>query len=332
MTADHDITILTHLLGCGDGYVSGNAIAQALGISRVGVWARLEKLRSEGFSFDAIRHKGYKLIGDPTVFNEKLTRALLVHKNCKCGLYAFDSVNSTNSIASALLAEQAQTPFAVIATEQTAGRGRLGRRWHSPSDGNLYISFGFRPNLSPHKMQTITLWMGLKICAFLNEKHQLPVKLKWPNDLLLNGKKIAGMLTEARVDADRTHDLTLGIGLNVNSDCKCWPAEVSAIATSMVSHGSRLAISRLAADLVETVINSYKPFIDDNYQLEMRDLWHSYDVLQNQAIEANYKGKPIIGHTLGINETGSLLLRLEDDSIVAVHSGEISIGSRNLKQ
>lgn len=325
---DTDVFILKTLLKAQSEFVSGSSLATALGISRVGVWARLEKFRDEHFEVEAVRHRGYRLLQEPPTLNESLVRAYLALLECDADVTFCEEIDSTNSEAERMLASARKTPFAVLALRQTAGRGRLGRRWHSPNEGNMYASFAFRPNLPPIKMQTITLWMGLQVCDFVNTELGLPVKLKWPNDLMADGKKVAGMLTEARIDADRTRDLVFGIGLNVNGRCADWPKEVSAVATPLAElNGGLLLINRLAAQLTKACVQAYQAFIDGSYQNTFMELWTRYDGLFGRDIQTERNGAVLKGVASGIDENGSLRLKLEDGSMISLHSGEISLGS-----
>lgn len=125
-------------------------------------------------------------------------------------LVLLDEIDSTNDEAARQLAAGRLVPFVVMARRQTRGRGRFGRTWHSDSKANLYASFAFRPRVAPDRMQTFTLWMGLNICELLARFIGIPPGIKWPNDILFDGRKAGGMLTEARVDADQIRDLILG--------------------------------------------------------------------------------------------------------------------------
>jgi len=324
-----DVVILKALIEARTSFVSENTLAVELGISRVGVWARLEKLRQTGFVVEAVRHRGYRLIGEPPTLNEDLIKAYLELGRSSVGLIFRDEVDSTNTEAERQLADGHLIPFAVIARRQTKGRGRMGRPWHSEDDGNLYSSFGFRPQMPPAQMQMITLWMGLCICNFINLGLGLPAMVKWPNDIVSGGRKLSGILAEARVDADRTRDLIFGIGLNVNSHMETWPPDMTAVATSLASlNKNPLKINQVTAELIQTVNNAYERYISGEYKKEIFDLWTRYDALKGHVVKGS-KGKEIIvGKADGIDEHGNLLLLLENGQVQKIHAGEVSIGTR----
>src|ERR1700709_756400 len=220
-----EITILRELLAAESGYVSGTRLAKLLGISRVAVWMQLQKLTKQGFAFEAVRSRGYKLSSPPPQLHSALVQAYLTTRSHPPQIICFDSVDSTNSEAERQLASNCPVPLVILAGAQTQGRGRRGRVWHRPAGGNLYSTFVFRPELEPGRMQDFTLWMGLNICELVTNFCKIKPGLKWPNDLFLNGRKAGGMLTEARIDADQIRDLVFGLGLNLNSRTQDVPRE-----------------------------------------------------------------------------------------------------------
>jgi len=324
-----DVFILKSLLEAESKFVSGSKLAKALGVSRVGVWARLERLREEGFEVEAVRHRGYRLTSEPSGLNETMVRAHLAAAGCELDVVFLEEVDSTTTEAARLLAQRRDTPFAVLATRQTAGRGRLGRVWHSSDGGNLYTSLAFRPNLPPAQMQTITLWFGVQVCHFVNKELGVPLKVKWPNDLTCEGRKVAGMLTEARVDSDRTRDLVYGLGININARCSEWPKEVSAVATSLAQiRGAALPINKVASQLLETITRAYRSYVDGTYRTEFEELWATYDALKGREVRASKGNTPIAGVANGIDSHGNLILLQSDGGQHLVHAGEVSIGTR----
>lgn len=189
---DPDHIILRALLQAGDNFVSGSQLAERLGISRVGIWARLDKLKAEGFEFEAVRNKGYRLLQEPPQLHGKFLEAAVAEVYGSINLRFLDAIDSTNSEAERLLALGESTPLVIVSGQQTKGRGRMGRQWHSPPQGNLYASFAWRPGLPYPRMQNITVWLGVCVCQYLREQWQIPAGLKWPNDILIHGKKSGG--------------------------------------------------------------------------------------------------------------------------------------------
>jgi len=326
---ESDRIILLELLRADGAFVSGSDLAAKLGMSRVGVWARLEHFRNQGFEFEAVRHRGYRLTREPDHIFESLLRARLERIGADIPLHFLDSVDSTNSEAERLLAAGTETPFVVVSAEQTKGRGRLGRVWHSPRSGNLYASFAFRPDIPPAQMQTITLWLGALVCDELHRQLDVPIRIKWPNDLHIDGRKVAGMLTEARIDADRTRELVFGLGLNMRGDTAQWPAATAAVATTLSAHAAKpVNVNALAAALIATCVGGYRRYLDGAHTRELAELWQRYDALTGRTIEANHLGKPLRGEVLGITPIGALRVRTPDGQEVALNAGEVTLASR----
>ncbi len=322
-----DTVILRKLIGASPGFVSGTELAKQLDISRVGVRSRLEKMREQGFDFDAVRNRGYRITRHPIGLSNKLIRAFLPEELSQLPVFLKPVVDSTNSEAERLLAAGTPDPFVVISQHQTRGRGRLGRNWHSPEEGNVYISFVFRPQLPPCQMNTLTLWMGVNICRYLEELCYLRLGVKWPNDLYAANRKIAGMLTEARIDSDRTRDLIFGVGINVNCDCSKWDPELARKAVSLAQlTGKAQDLSRLTAGLISQVLKAFQQFIDGDYVQTLSLEWKRYDLLKGMPVRCTQtSGQTISGIAEGIDPDGSLRLRLPDQSIATVHSGEITL-------
>ena len=215
-----EFIILCELLDHDPDFVSGTALARKLGMSRVGVWMHMEKLRAQGFEFEALRNHGYRIRRPPAELNPLLVQAYLKPRRQPLDLLWLPEIDSTNAEAERQLAAARPTPFVVLARRQSLGRGRFGRVWHSAGHGNLYASFVFRPRLEPGRMSTFTLWMGANLCDLVANFCSLQPGLKWPNDLYFGGRKFGGMLTEARIDADQIRDLVFGLGLNVNHSAR----------------------------------------------------------------------------------------------------------------
>lgn len=321
-----DAEVLLPFIRAGGQFVSGSQIGRDLGLSRVSVHNRLESLRAQGFVFSAIRNKGYRLDEEPDAFHPDLFAALQAHEPCpffKSHL-ALSETDSTNSVAELELSKGREAPFLVLADAQSAGRGRRGRVWHSPAHTNLYLSVALRPALPPVRLQTITLCLGLSICQFLRDQFALPVLIKWPNDLLLHDRKIAGMLTEARVDAEQTRDLVFGLGLNVNAAESDFPEDLRAIAASLAMHlGRKLNLSRLAHALVHRLAISIRDFLANPQAQNLADSWPEFDYLRGQLVSTG----GISGRACGVTNTGSLKVERDDGSTVLLHSGEVSLGT-----
>ena len=323
-TPEH--VILRELTAREPGWVSGSLLAKKLGVSRVTVWLHMNKMRQAGFVFAAQRARGYRLVGRPSQPHATLIDTQIKVRPRGFSLLVLDETDSTNDEAARQLAGGRATPFAVVARRQTHGRGRLGRAWHSEANGNLYLSVAFRPRVAPERMGAFTLWMGLNLCALLANFAKVTPGLKWPNDLLLGGRKVGGILTEARIDADQIRDLVFGLGLNINSAADTWPDALSRGAISLAeATGAPLDYNRLAAATLGRVLLAYANFVDGDYTKTFADLWHRFDVLRGKRIALLEGGRRHAGMVTGLDDDGALLLRDERGRSQRFRAGEVTI-------
>ena len=324
--AETDLVILRELLAREPGFLSGNTLAAKLGTSRVAVWMHMEKLRAQGFTFEAARARGYRIARRPRNLHLALSRAHLKGRRRDFSITLLDEVDSTNDEAARQLAAGRPTPFVILARQQTRGRGRLGRTWHSASDENLYASFAFRPRVPPERMAIFTLWMGVNVCELIENFTQLKPAIKWPNDILFDGRKAGGMLTEARVDSDEIRDLIFGLGLNVNSSARDLPSDLSQRAVSLAQQAdTAIDLNRFTAALIGRVLLAYEQFSEGDHVSKFPELWQKHDVLRGQQIALLQGKERTAGTAMGIDDEGSLLLRNENGRLQRFRAGDVTI-------
>jgi BirA family biotin operon repressor/biotin-[acetyl-CoA-carboxylase] ligase len=324
-----EITILRALLEKETGYVSGSSLAKTLAMSRVAVWQHMEKLREQGFEFEAVRARGYRLTTRPTGLNPASIEAFLSPSKPIPGFICLETVDSTNDEAARQLAGGRSVPFVVIAREQTRGRGRFGRTWHSEANGNLYLSFAFRPLLPPSRMQTFTLWMGVNLCDLVASFTHTAPGLKWPNDILFGERKAGGMLTEARIDADQIRDLVFGLGLNINSPAGALPQDIARRAVSIAEHtNTPIDLNKFTAAVINRVLDAYEQFVSGKYKETFADLWNRFDFLKGKPISLLHGTQPVSGIALGIDEEGSLIVRTDRGKTERFRAGEVTLSKK----
>jgi len=307
-----ELIILSELLTASPDYLSGQSLARTIGMSRVAVWQHMEKLRAQGFEFEAKHACGYRIAATPLELHATYIELLLrSHGRNTLPFTVYDSIDSTNDEATRQLARGAPAPFAILAREQIQGRGRFKRHWQSGKHGNLYSSFGFRPELPPQQMPAFTLWMGVTICELIHTLLELPAQIKWPNDIVFGDRKCGGILTEARIDADQMRDLVFGFGLNVNQAAGTWShGELRRPATSLRIEAKQVVdINHLTAALIGRIHLAYTQFITDRYRPKLADLWAKHDALHGQQVTVVNGTQRIEGIASGIDESGNLLLR-----------------------
>jgi len=326
-----DVIIVRELLNAGEAFVSGSQLAKLLGISRVAVWGHIEKLRAKGFTVEAVRRRGYRLLEKPQGLDAFMLTASLNSRSMPAELVILQSVDSTNSEAERRLAAGAGTPLVIVSRVQTRGRGRLGRRWESEDCGNLYASFAFRPQLRPARMQDFTLWMGVNVCEALAASCRFDAGVKWPNDILYGGRKLGGMLTEARVDADSTRDVIFGLGLNINSQRSDWPAAIAPRTTSVAEAiGRTVDVNRVAAAIISRVLLAFERFVEGEHRDTFNRLWERFDLLRGRRIAILVGDERIEGIAEGIDAVGALRLRDDHGHIHRCMAGDVTIEKRPL--
>ncbi|MGH8017154.1 MAG: biotin--[acetyl-CoA-carboxylase] ligase [Opitutaceae bacterium] len=321
-----DAIIVRELLDAGESFVSGAELARRLAVSRVAIWGHIEKLRVQGFTIEAVRRKGYRLLEKPKRLDALLLSASINTRNAPAELVILDSVDSTNSEAERRLAAGAPIPLVILSRVQTRGRGRLGRRWESEDCGNLYVSFAFRPRLRPSRMQDFTLWMGVNVCEALAATCRFDAGVKWPNDILYGGHKLGGMLTEARVDADSTRDVIFGLGLNINSQRADWPPAIASRTTSVAEAlGRTVDINRVAAAIISRVLSAFDRFIEGDHRDTFNRLWSRFDLLRGRRIAVLVGGERIEGTAEGLDTVGALRLRDDRGHVHRCLAGDVTI-------
>lgn len=321
---DADLLLARRLIHAGGSIVSGEELAEALEVSRVAVFARIKKLRGEGWPIEGLRREGYRLKGEPKELSSLWLRAAL--QNPALGILAFPEIDSTNSEAERQLASGRETPFVVLSEHQTAGRGRLGRTWHSPPQGNLYATFAFRPKLTPSELAAFTLVIGVAVAVALRESAHVPAMVKWPNDIQVEGKKLAGILTEARIDTDRTRDLLLGIGLNVNSQPSSWDVDGISATSLRERDGQEQPYHDTVARTIACVLAAAERFFDDPARARKQLIkdWGKLDALAGKIVQASGPHGQVSGVVEGIDEGGRLRLRTEEE-VVLISAGEVTL-------
>ncbi|MBP2241351.1 BirA family biotin operon repressor/biotin-[acetyl-CoA-carboxylase] ligase [Cytobacillus eiseniae] len=308
-----------------DEYVSGQRLADLSGCSRTAVWKHIEELRKEGFEFEAIRRKGYKIIHTPERVSADEIRLGLKADFIGRHIHYEESVESTQKIAQRLVLEEAPEGTIVIAEEQLAGKGRMGRKWHSPKYSGIWMSVILRPNLPPAKAPQLTLITAVAIVQAIEELTNVTPQIKWPNDILLNGKKLTGILTEMQADADRIISVIIGIGINVNQQREDYPEELESIATSLsIELGKKLERAELIKEVLYKLEKLYLLYLDKGFY-PIKLLWESYAISIGKNITARMLTGSITGKAKGITEDGVLIIEDDLGELHHVYSADIEL-------
>ena len=299
---------------CAGRYVSGQEVGRRMGMSRAAVWKQVQGLRRRGFGIEGARGAGYRLLGRPDLIEEKELVSLLSHPAFWKTFRFLPVTDSTNSRAVELAEKGALHGTIVCADSQTAGRGRLGRRWESPPGINLYLSLLLRPSIDPACAPQLTLVTAVALAMSVEEVTGLRAMLKWPNDLYLGDRKAAGILAEMSADFDTLRHVVIGVGLNVNAEQSSFPEGLSAKATSLRIAGGR-SFSRVAvlARFLDSFAVNYGKFLAGGFGVLLPE-WSRRDALKGKKAVLRHGDKEMAGRCMGIDGSGMLLFRRDGGS------------------
>ncbi len=323
-TTDHKIDRLVHLLvKNATVVVPGPKIASEIGVSRSTVWEWIEMLRTLGVAIKGHPRHGYQLEKLPDILVPSLVRAEIPHAEIGHKIIHYFRTESTNSVALQLDAENGPHGTVVIAEEQTAGRGRLGRNWYSERSSGIYVSILLRPPLSPAAAPILTLLAGVAAQHAVRSAIGLSADIRWPNDLLVNGKKVCGILTEMKAEVDRLHLVVIGIGINVNNSR--MPEELAEIATSLALEGGR-QYSRLhiLAELLRDVERYYHMLLKEGHEAIVREWSAVSSYAEGKRVRVKVPGSEYSGVTTGLDASGALKIRRDDGWQELLVAGEIT--------
>lgn len=315
--------VLSFLAEAGDEFVSGEAISDKLGLTRAAVWKHVESLRAHGYRIDAVPARGYRLAAVPDRLTALELRPLLNTHDVGQVLHWHEEVTSTSDLAKELAEEGAEHGEVVIAEAQTAGRGRRGRSWASPPRRNLYFSVVLRPDLPPVRAPEMTLVASVALCDALRQAG-VQAGIKWPNDLLASGRKIAGILTELAADPDRVQWIVVGIGINVNARAEDFPEELRGEATSVLIERGQAAPRALLAAACFTALEDWVDRHAEEGFGVVRDAWKERSVTLGREVSVRADGREVVGLAEDLDETGALVVR-GPSGVERILAGDVSL-------
>ena len=306
-------------------YVSGEVLAQKLGISRVAVWKKIQRLKNMGYEIIADQNLGYCLISRPDLLlPQEIQRGLFTNYIGK-EIYYFPELKSTNIIAKGKALHRAEgidEGTLIIAERQSAGKGRLGREWFSPV-GGIWLSVILYPQLSPSYISRITLMTAVVVVKAIKMCTQIEPQIKWPNDILINEKKVCGILTEMSAELDIINWVVMGIGINVNIDHQKFPEDIQANTISLKEVSGKEV---LRVKLAQSFLRVFEKYYDKLKRKEFSSIleeWKLYSHTLGRKIRVDMGERIITGEAVDINEEGALVLKKEDDELVKIISGTI---------
>ena len=305
------------------GFVSGQEISRHLEVTRTAVWKRVKSLRHMGYEIEASRRLGYRLVRSPDLLAPSEILPILKTKGMGRRVRYFRTTDSTNAEAYQLALRGAKEGEIVLAESQEKGRGRIGRQWFSPAFLNLYLSVILRPNIPPHRASLLTLMAAVATADAIEEYAGLHPTIKWPNDLLLNGRKIAGLLNEIHAETDRIHFVVLGIGVNLNVDRQRFPQMIRDRATSLKEEmGQKIARKAFLAILLKSLEKWYGVFPKDG-GASVLNAWRDRAQIAGKQVKISSFDEVIVGRAVDVDSEGALLVQMRNGQRKRIVAGDV---------
>ncbi|HWL24895.1 MAG TPA: biotin--[acetyl-CoA-carboxylase] ligase [Ureibacillus sp.] len=320
--------LLTRFLKAKDEPLSGQQLADEFGISRTAIWKHLQTLQDEGYTFDTVKKKGYVLTSKPDRVDPARISSYLTTKRLGHSAHYFEECTSTQTIAHQLARNGADDGTIVVAESQTEGKGRMTRPWESTKNKGIWMTVLIRPNILPHQAPQFTLIAAVAVVnAIKSLSNNINPEIKWPNDILINGKKCTGILTEMIAEMDGVQALLIGIGVNVNQNEEDFPDEIKNIATSLsIEENTKLDRSELIAAILHYLEKYTDIYLKSGFQ-PIKILWEEFSGTIGKKIRATTLREVIEGIAIGITDDGVLQVKVENNEIKQIYSADIEIES-----
>lgn len=303
--------------------VSGEELSKKINISRTAVWKNIQGLNDLGYKINSVTGKGYYLEEIPDFL---YPWELSINELDLSQIYYFDTVGSTNEYAGSL------SPVAlVLAEEQKKGQGRLSRDWISKS-GGVYFSLVVKPLITFDKLAGLSLVVSVALAEVISKSYNLDAKIKWPNDIIVYGKKLSGILLEASGEVDELEKVVIGVGINVNQSISDFPEKLKGEVTSIREEFScQVDRKKLVDIIIDEILRKIKSFEKDSEQV--LDMWRSYSCILGKSVEViTAKGNVFVGKALDIEDSGALLVEFRGGKKEKITSGDVSLRLNNNRE
>jgi BirA family biotin operon repressor/biotin-[acetyl-CoA-carboxylase] ligase len=312
-------------------YISGEELAGMFAVSRTSIWKNIRALQADGYQIEGSPRRGYRLVGIPDLLLPaeiagELQTVIIASSPEK--IIHYRQLDSTNNALKKLAEKGAPEGTVVLAEEQSQGRGRLGRSWSSPFGKGIYLSILLKPPLAPQETQLLTLLAAVAVAkSILLNLPGLAVGIKWPNDLLIHNRKVCGILTELKAEADLLHYLVIGIGLNVNTRKEDFPADLQSSATSLFLENNKQLVLRrhkLAASLLREMDSSYLDYFKSGPGAVISE-WKKYNVTLGKEVTIKTVKENYSGFAVDLDVNGALIVEDAKGHKKRFSSGEVSL-------
>ena len=317
--------ILTLLLEAGEKDISGEKICEQLGVTRAAVWKHIKALREDGFEIASATRRGYRLLSMPDHLEPALIRHAAGTREMGQAIQVYDSCDSTNLRAKEWAAQGAPNGALVLAETQTAGRGRLGRGWNSAKGQGLFMSVVLRPPFEAQRAPILTMLSAAAVSAALEEVCKVQALIKWPNDVIVNGKKVCGILAEMSADMDNVQWVVMGIGINVGQRIEDFPEEIRDKATSLlIETGRSFQRCALAGAVMRQMEQRYDQLMDAG-EGAVVDYCRRHSATLGQEVLLVTREGSRKARAVDLADDGELIVENEQGQREKVVSGEVSV-------
>lgn len=309
-------------------FVSGEELSSKLNVSRTAIWKYINQLKTAGYLIEAQTKKGYKLIKSPDSLIPEELNQLLKTEFIGRNINYLEQLDSTNLYAKRTAETDFEDGTIVIAEEQTKGKGRLGRTWVSPKGKGIWMTIMLKPQINPADAAKVTLLAACAVSRAIENTCGIYPKIKWPNDIVINGKKLCGILTEMSAELDEINYILVGIGINANLGIEDIPEELQPMATSIkIEKGYPVNRKYLTAEIINNFEAYYKAFIETGSIKEFIKEYKEKSAVLGKKVNIKSSTIELQGTVIDITEEGALLVRLDSGELKEIISGEVSVRS-----
>lgn len=306
-------------------FISGEDISNMLGVTRTAIWKHIKSLREEGYEIESFSRKGYRLIQSPDILSKNEISKYLDTSIIAREMIYFDTISSTNTKAKEMADKGAEDGTVIISEEQKGGRGRLGREWTSPKHMGIWMSIILRPKVNPNEISKVTQVAAASVVE-AGKEMGFDFYVKWPNDIIMNDKKICGILTEMSGELNHINYVVLGIGVNVNQDTDDFPDDLREKASSIkIELGKRVSRQELCAKILNHFETLYDGFTRDKQGIKAIAICREKSILIGKDVSVIRGNDTFDAKVLDLNSAGELVVRKQDGVEERLFSGEVSV-------
>lgn len=310
-------------------FVSGEKISEILGVTRASVWKHIKNIKMDGYDIESVTRKGYRLVSSPDILTDEEIRPYLNTKYIGQNIVYFNSIDSTNKKAKELGSLNYKEGTIVVSEEQVEGRGRLGRNWSSPKFKGIWMSIILRPDIEPINAPKITQIAAAATCKAIYDIG-IEAYIKWPNDIVVNGKKVCGILTEMAGELNKINYIIVGIGINVNTQKEDFEKDIEDIATSIkIEKKNTVDRKKLLSKVLNNFEKLYDEFKEKGTIDKSIDICRERSAIIGKDINVINRNNIVEGTVVNLTDEGELIVKFNDGRIDKIICGEVSIRGRN---